>query len=66
MATQAFQTKDTKHAKTSMVANVYARVYSIEGSVKIEFVSGEVEAGAWLTPTQANELIQLLQATFIE
>ena len=37
-----------------------------EGAVRIDFASRELDSGAWLTPTQAAELIQLLQATFVK
>ena len=68
-----YQVKETELAKTSEVNNLYARVSSIicsratpEGAVRIDFASRELDSGAWLTPTQAAELIQLLQATFVK
>ncbi len=66
MTTANYQVKETEAVKTSTVNDTLARVYSIEGAVKVEFVSREIEAGVWLTPTQTAELIQLLQATLVE
>ena len=63
----AFQVKETELARTSTVGDIDARVYSTDASVRVEFGgAGHLDAGVWLTPTQANELIQLLQATFVK
>ena len=62
----AFQVKDSDLRKTSEVNGMRAKVYSTDESVKVEFDNGDIEAGAWLTPTQAAELIELLQAVFVK